>query len=624
MSKQQIITSQVKDLDTKLANKQNTITGAASTVTTNDLNENKVLISNASGKISTSSITTTELDTLDNISSNIQEQINSLSIRGRFLSIWNCTTGLATTTPTTLPYTYKAGDFFIVGTVGNTNYKPTGSSYTGTASTIVETSTVAVNDVYYFDGTNWIFQINTEREVTFSSIAGQPSDNTNLGIALDAKQDVLTAGDGISIVNNVITNTRVSAEWGNIVGNIDDQTDLKNSLDAKQNKLNNTNVTTTGNGNIVDSVTASNGTISITKNTTLNNPTITFIQSGIDKGSITLNQDQNQIIRLDGSVPTINLYENKTGNILNTELSFGNSIMVFKNGQFLIGGTGKDYEITNAAEGTIRFDTSLLSSDKIIVINCLISGVDLTPYQYVSNLSQDITESSSIKYPSSAAVKTGLDTKVNKNADIIGATKCKITYDNKGLVTSGADLNASDIPSLELSKISDVTASSTEVNQLSGVSSNVQTQIDNKVTKNTDITGATKCKVTYDNKGLVTSGSDLSASDIPDISNTYATNTFINKTRTEIDTTNVTLNIAENTWYTCSEPLTSLTITGIANSTLESCVSFTVGNGFVLNLVSDINYSSSIPSSWTEGDTYVISVMFGVMIIAKTRITTSE
>lgn len=43
------------------------------------------------------------------------------------------------------------------------------------------------------------------------------------------------------------------------------------------------------------------------------------------------------------------------------------------------------------------------------------------------------------------------------------------------------------------------------------------------VEANTAITGATKCKITYDAKGLVTAGADLSASDIPDISATYET-----------------------------------------------------------------------------------------------------
>lgn len=48
-------------------------------------------------------------------------------------------------------------------------------------------------------------------------------------------------------------------------------------------------------------------------------------------------------------------------------------------------------------------------------------------------------------------------------------------------------------------------------------------QLATKVAKNADIVGATKCKITYDNKGLVTAGADLSASDIPDISATYVT-----------------------------------------------------------------------------------------------------
>lgn len=43
--------------------------------------------------------------------------------------------------------------------------------------------------------------------------------------------------------------------------------------------------------------------------------------------------------------------------------------------------------------------------------------------------------------------------KLDKNADIIGATKTKITYDSKGLVTAGADLETEDIPALPASKI---------------------------------------------------------------------------------------------------------------------------------------------------------------------------
>ena len=129
-----------------------------------------------------------------------------------------------------------------------------------------------------------------------------------------------------------------------------------------------------------------------------------------------------------------------------------------------------------------------------------------------------------------------LATKVTANASITGATHTKITYDSKGLVTGGADLSASDIPNLTLSKITDVTATAselnvldgitattTELNYVDGVTSAIQTQLNNKVAANAAITGGTKCKITYDSKGLVTGGASLSASDIPDISATYVT-----------------------------------------------------------------------------------------------------
>lgn len=43
------------------------------------------------------------------------------------------------------------------------------------------------------------------------------------------------------------------------------------------------------------------------------------------------------------------------------------------------------------------------------------------------------------------SLQTSLDAKVDENAAIIGATKTKITYDTKGLVTSGTDATTADI-----------------------------------------------------------------------------------------------------------------------------------------------------------------------------------
>lgn len=215
------------------------------------------------------------------------------------------------------------------------------------------------------------------------------------------------------------------------------------------------------------------------------------------------------------------------------------------------------------------FSTGLTESSGTVTLNeatdSALGGVIVGSNLTVSSGTISVADASTsvkgvIEIATDAEVSTGtseilavnpkqLATKITANAAITGATKCKITYDAKGLVTAGADLAESDIPSLSLSKISDVTAtasevnvldgitastaelnildgvtaSTTELNYVDGVTSAIQTQIDNKVTKNSDITGGTKCKITYDAKGLVTAGTDLAASDIPDISATYVT-----------------------------------------------------------------------------------------------------
>lgn len=141
-----------------------------------------------------------------NMGKELQDQIDNLKARGRYLALWNCATGLAQSNPTQSPYNYQTGDYFIIGTIATgsgTNYRPNGSSYTtGVASTTVETEPVAVNDVYYYDGTNWSLQINTQKEVTFSSIGGSPYDNSNLSSALNGKQAELVSGTNIKTINN--------------------------------------------------------------------------------------------------------------------------------------------------------------------------------------------------------------------------------------------------------------------------------------------------------------------------------------------------------------------------------------------------------------------------------------
>jgi hypothetical protein len=83
--------------------------------------------------------------------------------------------------------------------------------------------------------------------------------------------------------------------------------------------------------------------------------------------------------------------------------------------------------------------------------------------------------------PISTATQAALDTKVDENASIVAATKTKITYDAKGLVTAGADLSASDIPTgINAANISSGLISNAEFDYLNGLTDNIQTQFNGK------------------------------------------------------------------------------------------------------------------------------------------------
>lgn len=127
-------------------------------------------------------------------------KITDLMALWKFLSLWNAATGQPMSFPYTTPYAYNTWDYFLVETVDTTtNYRPTGSSYTWTASSTVETDELEQGDVYIYDWSVWLLQSNHWKTVSFANIAGQPTDNTNLATALGQKQDNLTAWTWISI-----------------------------------------------------------------------------------------------------------------------------------------------------------------------------------------------------------------------------------------------------------------------------------------------------------------------------------------------------------------------------------------------------------------------------------------
>jgi hypothetical protein len=128
-----------------------------------------------------------------------------------------------------------------------------------------------------------------------------------------------------------------------------------------------------------------------------------------------------------------------------------------------------------------------VSNDMIPIVDVSVAaGVGETkkvaPSQLKVALALDnVSNTSDANKPVSTATQTALDLKVDENAAITGATKTKITYDAKGLVTAGADLTASDLPTgIDAAKISTGLISNAEFDYLNGLTDNIQTQLGGK------------------------------------------------------------------------------------------------------------------------------------------------
>ena len=104
-----IIPSKTSELDNDsgfitndaLADKQDKITGAASTITEDNLTASRALISNSSGKVAVSAVTSTELGYLDGVRSNVQTQLNGKQGKNDEIQGFRLTGGISSIGSTT-------------------------------------------------------------------------------------------------------------------------------------------------------------------------------------------------------------------------------------------------------------------------------------------------------------------------------------------------------------------------------------------------------------------------------------------------------------------------------------------------------------------------------------------
>jgi hypothetical protein len=206
-------------LQTQIDSKENTITGAATTITDTNLTADKAVVSNSSGKIATSSVTSTELGYLSGVTDGIQSQIDSKE---------NTITGAATTITSTDLTASKV-------LISNASGKVAASSVTET-------------ELGYVSGVN-------------SAIQTQ----------IDSKQDVLTPGTGITISGSTI-----ATDLSNLIDTGAIQNDAVTAIKLDQFDDNLTALTA---GDIL----VSNGTdfdnVTVTGDVTINSSGVTSIGS---------------------------------------------------------------------------------------------------------------------------------------------------------------------------------------------------------------------------------------------------------------------------------------------------------------------------------------------------------
>lgn len=163
------VTSSVQ---TQINSKQPTITGAATSITSSNLSASRALVSDGNGKVAVSSITTTELGYLDGVTSSIQAQLNNKAAS-------NHTHALASTTAagflrqlngSTSNYLRGDGNW---ATPPNTTYSVMGGASTsagGTAGLVPAPSAGAANRYLRSDGI-WSVPPNT----TYAVMTGATS-----------------------------------------------------------------------------------------------------------------------------------------------------------------------------------------------------------------------------------------------------------------------------------------------------------------------------------------------------------------------------------------------------------------------------------------------------------------
>ena len=229
------------DLNTALGNKQDSITGAATSITSSNLTASRALVSDSSGKVAVSSITSTKLGYLTDVTSNIQAQLNGKTTMSDVEAkgyITGITSSDVTTALNYTPYDASNPDGFI-------------SSAAMSTLTDVTLSSLSGGQYLYYDSTasKWKNKTLGSTDIT-TALNYTPYDATNpngyiSSAALSTLTDTAISSptNGQHLIYDSTsgkwkneTSTQVIA-WGDITGTLANQTDLNTALGGKQDSI---------------------------------------------------------------------------------------------------------------------------------------------------------------------------------------------------------------------------------------------------------------------------------------------------------------------------------------------------------------------------------------------------
>ena len=179
---------------------------------------------------------------------------------------------------------------------------------------------------------------------------------------------------------------------------------------------------------------------------------------------------------------------------------------------------GKTYMFTDGLteeEGTdvVTLDLATSSSIGGVIVG---NNIDVDDTATISVKDATNTQKGVIQIATDEEVATGTDTtKAINPLQLNNAVKDKITKKDLSATAPIKYNNSTGVISADIDNTP--TTDSTKLVSSGGV----KAELDKKVDANANITGGTHTKITYDSKGLVTKGENLTADDIPDISATY-------------------------------------------------------------------------------------------------------